>query len=141
MTVPSQGISDLLVAASIGTFNAISGWSIRISRQKDKPDSSVTIYDYTGENNNPRYLLDFPRVQIRVRGNQNGYVAAFDKSTDIMNALIGLPSQDINGDRWTAVNQVGGINALGYDDKDRPQFTLNFALIIEPPTGTYRTSL
>ncbi len=141
MTIPSQGISDLLVAAAIGVFNATSGWSIAISRQQDDPDTAITIYDYSGENSNPRYLLDFPRIQVRVRGDQSGYVAAFDKSVDIVNALLGLPSQDLNGDRWTAVNQVGGINAMGYDKKDRPEFTLNFALIIEPPSGTHRTSL
>ena len=141
MANPSEAIKDLLVTASVGVFNAASGWSIRVSRQSDDPDTAVTVYDTAGENSNPRYLLDFPGIQVRVRGDQSGYVAARAKCTDVVNALIGLPSQDIAGDRWVGIWQSGGIISLGYDEKDRPMFSLNFTLIIEPATGTYRESL
>jgi hypothetical protein len=141
MTIPSEGVKDLLVAAGAGVFNATSGWSIRISRQQDSPDTHITVYDTTGEDPNPRYLLDFPRTQVKVRGNQSGYVAARDKCTEVVDALQGLPSQTIGGDLWVGLWAVGGPIFLGYDDKDRPEFTLNFRHIIEPPSGTYRESL
>lgn len=141
MANPSEGIKDLLVTAAVGVFNAASGWSIHISRQPDGPDQALTIYDTSGNGSNPRYLLDFPGIQVRVRGAQQGSVAAREKCTDVLNALLGLPSQTIAGDLWVAIWQSGGIIFLGYDDKDRPQYTLNFLLAIEPTAGTYRTSL
>lgn len=133
------GISDVLVAAGVGTFGATVGWGIFIHQEPPSPpDTAITIYETGGTDPNPKWLLDFPSVQVRVRGAKGGYVAAKAKATDVLNALLGLPSQTINSDVWVAVNQVGGINSLGQDDKDRPLFSLNYGLIIEPATGTNR---
>lgn len=132
MTAPTVGIKDLLVAAGNGVHNASSGWSIHIGREPTKPHSTITIYDSGGETPNPAWLLDFPSVQVRVRGDPGGYVAAQQKMTDCKNTLLGLPSQDLNGDRWVSVRQIGGINLIGYDESNRPMFTMNISLIIEP---------
>lgn len=141
MSSPSEGIRDLLVAAGIGTYAATTGWSIHISKQPDKPDTAITIYDSGGRPKNPRWLLDFPTVQVRVRGLVNGYLAARAKCEDIDNALVGLPSQDLNGDRWTMLTQISAPTFLGYDENQRPEFSMNYQLTIEPASGTYRDSL
>jgi len=139
MTDIAVGIKDVLEVASVGTFGATTGWGIFISREPDTDqDTVITIYNTGGEDPNPRYLLDFPSVQVRVRGDRGGYQAAHTKAVDIRDALLGLPSQLLNGDQWVAVNEIGSINQLGYDENDRPLFTLNYGLIIQPAAGGNR---
>lgn len=143
MAAPSEGFRSLLVAAGIGTFNASTGWSIHIGKEPTEPDTAITIYDSGGSPPNPKWLLDYPSVQVRVRGANGGYVAARAKAVDIKNALLGLDSQDIDGDRWVSVTMAGDIGLIGYDQSNRPLFSLNFRLIIEPQTaaGTNRDVL
>ena len=76
-----------------------------------------------------------------VRGEPNGYEDAYVKCRDIKNAILGLPSQDIGADRWVSVSMLSDIAFLGYSEQNQPMFSLNFKIIIEPATGTYRTSL
>ena len=141
MANPSEGIRDLLVAADVGEFNVTKGWNIVISRIIDDPNTLIVIYDSGGQSPNPQWLVNYPSVQVRVRGGANDYTATRAKCREIQDALLGLNSQDINGDRWVSITQLGDINWVGYDSNNRPQFTLNFRLIIEPPEGTHRESL
>jgi hypothetical protein len=75
-------------------------------------------------------------LQIRVRGGVDDYPGAWQRINDVKEALLGLPSQDLEGDRWTAVNTVGDIVYLGHDEKSRPEFTLNFRCIVEPAVNS-----
>jgi len=135
------GAKDLLVAAGVGVFAATSGWGIFIGKEPTAPHTIITAYNSGGTNPNPKFLLDFPSLQVRVRGAPNGYVAAEAKAKDVKNALLGLVSQDLNGDRWVSVTMAGDITPLGNDQQNRPMFSLNFNLIIEPATGTNRIAL
>ncbi len=72
----AEGIRDLLVAAGVGVFNASSGWSIHIGRSPVSPDTVIVITETAGLPSNPAYLLDFPNVQIKVRGSASGYQEA-----------------------------------------------------------------
>lgn len=132
MTAPSVGIKDLLVAAGDGVFAATTGWSIHIGKEPTTPHTTITIYDSGGLTPNPAWLLDFPSIQVRIRGAPGDYIGAQQKIVDCKNTLLGLPSQDLNSDRWVSVRQIGDINLIGYDDSNRPMFTMNFSLIIEP---------
>ncbi len=138
MTAPSEGIKDLLVNAGVAVFASPTGWSLSVSKQTEIPHELVTVYDSGGSAPNPRWLVDFPSVQVRVRGAPNAYQSARSKCDEVKNALLGLDSQDINGDRWISIAMGSDITFIGYDDRDRPNFTLNFNLIIEPATGTHR---
>ncbi len=142
MTVPSIGVKDVLVAANVGTFNSGS-WQIHVSKQPLEVDQSITIYDAGGLAPYPKWLLDFPSVQIIVRGLENSYETTYNKTKEVKDALLGLPSQDINGDRWVSVTMIGEMASLGYDEKQRPEFALNLRLIIEPAdaAGDYRDPL
>jgi len=141
MADPAEGIKDLLVTAGVGVFAATSGWGIFIASEPNKPDTAITINSTGGQPSNPRFLVDFPSVQVMVRGDENGYQALWTKVKAVKDALLGLPSQDLSGDRWVAINQAGNEGFLGFDDNNRPRFSLNFNLIIEPATGTHRISL
>lgn len=145
MSSPAVGAKDLLVAAGVGVYAVAPGanFLIVLSRLKDQPDKQIVLYDTGGQDPNPQWLLEYPTIQATIRGVSDGYVAAYAKAREVFDVLVGLPSQDLNGDRWVSVTSLGGINNLGYDDKDRPKFTINFRLIIEPATSalTHRTSL
>lgn len=141
MSSPSEGIKDLLVAAGTGVFAATTGWGIYIGKMPDDPDTCITVYDSGGEPSDPKWLVDYPYVQVRVRANVAGYLTAEAKIKEVVSELLGLPSQDLNGDRWVSVTQISAPAFIGYDEKQRPEFTTNFRIIIEPATGTNRQSL
>ena len=143
--MPSRAIEmkDLLVLASVGTFNVTDPadndtWSINVARLPEKPDRCIVLYDSGGRAPNPQYLIDYPTVQIKIRGSENDYEALAGgagtdgKVDDVVNALLGLDSQTINGDIWVSVSMIGDRNFIGYDDNGRPLFSLNFQLIINP---------
>lgn len=141
MNNPTVGIKNLLVAAGAGTYGATSGWGIFLGKLPTAPDTAIAITSSSGSPSNPKYLIDYPSVQVLVRGAKNGYEAAYDKALAVQNALLGLPSQTVNGDLWVQVNQIGSITEMGFDDNNRPLLSVNFALIVEPASGTYRESL
>lgn len=131
MTAPSIGVKDLLVAASVGVFPPTSGnWPIYISQLLDKPDNKIALYDTGGLAPNPKWLLDRPDVTAIVRS--NSYADGYDKMRDVRDVLLGLPAQDINGDRWLGIVQVGEMAFTGYDKKERAQFTATFRIWVEP---------
>lgn len=138
-------IKDLLVAAAVGTFNVTDPndsdtWSIVVGRMPDR-DRAIVCYDSGGKAPNPQWLVDYPTVQVKVRGSQSDYVDAVNKAEEVKNALLGLPSQTIGTDIYVSVSLIGDRNFLGYDENGRPMFSLNFQLIINPATGTHRKSL
>ena len=135
------GIKDLLVTAGVGVFGATSGWGIYIGKKPDKPHSVVSVLNVGGIGANPKWLLDFPSIQVMVRGDPNGYVAAQSKAQEVKDALLGLPSQDVNGDRFVSIVMFGDIANLGFDENNRVELSLNFSLIVEPATGTNRLPL
>src|SRR5690606_5849257 len=125
-------LRDLLVTAGIGTFEAASGRGIWIGKEPHQPDQAVVITRTGGLPPDPKWLLDYPKYQIRVRGAKDNYAQALSKAEDIKDVLLGIDSQDINGDRLVSVTMTSDIAFIGYDENDRPHFSLNFRLITEP---------
>lgn len=134
MTLPSILMKDTLVNDSY-IFAGVGDWHLWIGKEPTSPDRTITIYDAPGRAPNPRWLLDYPAVQIRVRGNTNDYKAAGDKAVEVRNRLLGRESYDAYdglGDRVVAINAIGDISFIGWDDTNRPAFVFNLALIVEP---------
>jgi len=138
---PSEDIKDILVGAGIGTFAGTSGWGIYISREPETPDTVVTIYDTGGDPPSPKFLLDFPTVQVRIRGARQDYKNAFVKAQSVKDALLGVGQTTVNGTLYVGITQIGDINFIAYDDSERPIFTTNWQIIREPTTGTHRTTI
>lgn len=141
MASPARDIVPILEAAEIGTFGAIAGWGIFVGQMPDSPHKVVVLYDAPGQSPNPKFALDFPAIQVSVRASPDSYEEGWDKALAVKNLLLGMDSQTISGKRWTSVTMLGDINALGQDEKRRPLFSLNFALILEPPATDNRESL
>lgn len=67
-------------------------------------------------------------VQIRVRGDRNGYQAARALAGAIKDELHGLRDQTINGTRYILVWAQSDVLWLGYDENQRPEFSINFRI-------------
>ncbi len=132
---------DLLVTAGVGVRGGQAGWAMYGGKEPKTPDTTITLTPTGGLDPNPVWLLDYPTFQARVRGAKGGWDAAFQKAIDVKNALLGLPSQTLDSVRWVLVLMIGEINDIGVDETEHPIFTLNFRLIIEPPSGTNRVPL
>lgn len=125
---PSVGVKDLL-ETHVGT----SGWQIEISIMPDAPDRVIMISDTGGLEPNPKWLLDYPTVQCLIRGDANGYLAAYREAKAIKDIILGIDSfTTADGDRWVSLTQNGDLAFIGRDDGMRPLFTINFAIILEP---------
>jgi len=128
---PSVGAKSLLT-----THVVTSGWTIEIGALPDSPNKLITINDTGGTIPNPKWLLDYPSVQIMVRGEINGYLATFREAKAVKDLLLGVTSQNLNGDRWVSVLMNGDMAFIGRDESERPLFSMNFSLIIEPQSVT-----
>lgn len=138
---PSRDVKDLLVAASIGTFGASTGWGIFIGREPPEPDSTVTIYDTPGDAPNPKWLLDEPRFQVRIRAKT--YELAWAKAEAVKRALLGLPSQTVNGTVYVGIWLVSDTGFLMQDELNRTIFVQTYRIIREPNSvsGNHRRPL
>lgn len=143
MASPAEGVKDLLVAASVGTFGATTGWAIMVGTVQEDPNTMISIFDSPGEPSNPKYLLDFPYFQILIRGEPGGYEAAHQKAIDCRDVLLGMDPAVVNSDNWDIITQVGTVSFLKQDESSRPVFTSNYRIILEPAASglTNRVSL
>ncbi len=123
----SQGIKDL-IATHVGG----SGWQTEIGAMPKTPDKVIMVSDTGGQDPNPKWLLDFPTIQVMVRGIVSGYLATFQEAKAVKDILLGVDAQVIQGDRWDGITQNGDLAFIGRDENDRPLFSVNFAIILEP---------
>ena len=129
---PSIVMQGLLVGGSLAQVsNASIDWYAIVSKMPATPDRCIALYDYGGASPDPKWNIDNPSVQIRVRAGINDYAVGFNKCKAIKDALLGIMSQDIDGDRWVSISMVSDINFLRRDDKDRPEWVMNFNIIKE----------
>lgn len=145
MKDPAEVIRDLLVAASVGTFNASTGWSITIGEPSDSPDTNILISASGGGSPYPHLLINFPSVQVFVRGKKSGYQDAQAKAREIVKVLLGRAgyTDAVSGDVYQSFTQTGDVAYLGQDENTRPMFTANFSLIVLPAaeSGGHRTAI
>lgn len=135
---------DLLVAAAVGAEGGLAvaaPFDIYAGPGPADQNAVIGIVRGPGTTPNPKWRLDFPGIQVRVRGEPEDYGLAHSKAQEVKDALLGLESQTLDGDIWVSVTMPQDIIDLGQDGKGRQEFALNFNLIIEPSSGTNRTSL
>ena len=136
---PAEYVKDLLAA-----HVAISLWQIEVGAMPDSPNKIIMITDTVGIESNPKYLLDFPTVQVLVRGNTSGYLDTYREAKAVKDIILGVtPFTTGDGDRIVSITQNGDIGFIGRDENMRPLWTGNYALIIEPqvPATSNRIAL
>lgn len=142
MTSPSKECVETLITASIVGAPTAS-WPAFVGRLMTSPDAQVAVIDTPGQTPNPKYLLDFPTIQVMVRGAVDDYSGAWSKALAIKNKLLGTDPIVFTESRWDGVTMLGDVMFLRYDDNSRPLISLNFRIIREPVTtlGVARDSL
>ena len=141
MISPAVGCKDLLVTAGVGVFAATTGWGIFIGKFPTAPDTVIACVDTGGLAPFPNFALNFPSVQVMIRGVPGDYISAHDKGRAVIDALLGMGYQVVNGDKWEGIIEIGDLAFIGYDEKNRPAFSANFSIHVEPSSTGNRQAI
>lgn len=128
----ATGVAQILADAGLGVIASSTGWRIGVGAFIDKPDTQIICYDVGGSPSNPKWLLDYPAVQIMFRGAPQGYAAVAQKADDATDVLLGQFPRTVNGDLWDSVTMLSSSSFVGNDQNARPQFSMTMRLIVEP---------
>lgn len=137
-----SGDTSIVAGEGVGV-----GWRLFRDTEPDSPDTTVTVYNTVGSRPNPKFLLDFPAVQIRVRGSAVGQDLAYDEIYAVKQKLLGIQARDLTygaeTHRVDSITMAVDINFLGRDTNDRPRYTLTLNMIVEPgaTAADHRTAL
>jgi hypothetical protein len=110
------------------TETLVIGTNLHIALMPDTPDLCVCLYDHPGQAPNPSYRYDKPNVQIIVRGKQNGHADAYALAESIKELLRQVHNVEISSTRYIGVWVSSDIADLGFDEKVRPVFSINFVV-------------
>lgn len=141
MKSPAVGVKDLLAAANVGVFAATSGWSLNVGRLPTTPATAIACVDTGGISPYPHIALNFPSVQVLIRGAAGDYVGAHDKGRAVIDAILGMGYQVVNTDKWEGISQIGDLAFIGYDEKNYPMFSCNFSINVEPASTGNRAAM
>src|SRR5690349_13147824 len=132
---PAEGLEAILAAA--GIIGGATGWEGRLGGL-GTDGKQIAFIDSGGRPGEVKVAIDYPTVQLLVRGSKaaGGYSEAHAKAKAAYEALIGIPTPNGTWSELVSCTARGYINWLGRDDQDRPQFSLNFQLIIAIPATT-----
>lgn len=150
---PAMAIVEILRAASIGVISgAASTWLLKVGRTLEEHHQQIAVTDTFGFKPDSKFLLDWPTVQIRVRGNPDDYDGAYVKMLEVKNFLTGHAPTTItpigggsSEGTIDSITMLGDIGFVYYDDSSRPVWSGNFRLIQERTSdagaGTQRQAL
>tara|TARA_Y100000310_G_scaffold335584_1_gene417958 strand:- start:936 stop:1358 length:423 start_codon:yes stop_codon:yes gene_type:complete len=127
----ANGIKDLLA-----THVASSGWALHVGELPQTPDKVIMIADTGGPPPNPKWLIDFPTVQITIRGAPSAYLLTWAEGKAVKDLLLGIASQTVNDDVWASITLGSDLAYIGRDEEFRHMFSLNLALIVHPQTNS-----
>lgn len=129
MNSPARDIVDYIVAQSLGTLGAASGWGVYLAKEPTAPNTTITVYDTGGFNPDIETGGYRPTVQVRVRAHD--YVTAYAKAAAIQAALLAPKGFTQGGTHYVGVWQEGDITTLGYDENDRILLVANYSIYRE----------
>lgn len=120
-----------LIRALGGLVEGSTQWAIKVNEMPSAPDQIVMIRDTGGPPSEVKVAIDYPTIQILVRGKDGGenYAIAYDKAKEIWNAIVAIPSRPAAYEKLTSVTPRGHIVPIGTSDNNRPTLSMNFQLI------------
>ena len=134
MGIPSKDMVKLLELKGVGC----SGETLFYSKMPEEVDLAVAVLDTGGIDSNPLWKRDLFTQQFLVRGQPNKYDEAYNLAKAVKDALLGCKPVTVEGVDYTQFVMIGDITAIGYDDSNRPRFTLNFRILRENEPGGKR---
>jgi hypothetical protein len=131
---PATDIATLLANDGHGT----KGEDLFVSREPDTNSTlTTTVYDTGGERAaEPKWALDYPTVQVRVRGVRRDYDGAWGQAEAVKQSLHSRPTETVSSVAYYGIWTVGDIIFLTYDDSECPVVVVNFRMIREHTTTT-----
>lgn len=120
---PAKDIKTVLVSDGVTT-------PIYIGSEPASPDEVITLYNLAGDAPSPKFLLDFPGLQVRSRA--NAYTTAYDNLLEVFNLLLGRAAFTESTTRYTGIIALTNIFEIGTDSNDRRILACNFKLYVEP---------
>lgn len=135
MNSPAIDVKSILVAAWARRGSSAQGWEFHATLEPARPHTTVTVYDTGGWGPPVNMPLYNPTIEIRVRGNPESYQDAYAMAEWVRSALHSYGPVTVGGMRYLAIQQMGEITPLGYDESKRPAFSLNFQAHREPVGG------
>lgn len=124
MNSPSRDLVSVLDGASIGLSY---GTNLFRNKRLDSPNEIVVLSDTPGFS--PLHAggrYDYPSVQVYIRGEKGKYDDTYSLAEDIKQELKAVHNQTINSTWYVGVWANSDIIFLRWDEKDRPEFTINF---------------
>lgn len=125
-----------MVLAELTTYLASQGIGVEATTlfygyQPPDPDACVCLFEYGGLPNEPdmgktTVRLEFPRINVRVRGLENDYDGPRQKIQDVITAFTKIGNQTISGISYKAVMALQSATPLGRDGNGREEFSCNF---------------
>lgn len=135
---PAELIKDLIPDAVGSSSDPANAWRIVVGKMIDLPHQQIGFFDAPGQAPDPKWLLDYPAVQVIVRGSPQGYQAAMSKMRDVYDVLLGAdPRMNVNGDWVDAITVLSTPTLLSYDKQDRPEISGNFRMIVRPVASQF----
>lgn len=139
-TIPSLDLRSILMTAGVGSTTLTGAdWEVYSGNTPASPNQCIAIYDFGGIPN-PKWLLDEVFVAIRVRGDKLDYVNTATKIQAVKDALLGMEETTAGNSSYKGCIITKDIFFEGYDDSNRPLFTLDCKLWREPANSTGSTS-
>lgn len=133
---PADAVMELL-----GMYGSRITFDLNVGEFPVTPDQSVLINQSGGRSPYPHLAINFPSVQIMVRGKKSGYVVARTMMAEICDVMLGIGPITLNGDTYQSCNQMGDVISLGQDENSRPIFSANFWFIVLPSSLGNRRAL
>jgi len=146
-TSPADLLADYLCRTSFGLFpdsaDGETAFVLKVGEMPDAPDLVVVLYDTSAPAGFPGLLLEYAGIQVMVRGGKGAasYSSAYLMARKVRDYILGMPNAPAEFVELDGVIERGSINSLGVDDSNRPRFTNNFQLQIEPQPNTITTNV
>lgn len=128
---PGTGIVELLAALGVGNIAPHATWPIYESQfpTDDNVARCIVVREVGGRSPEVKLAIDYPSVQVLVRGGAQDYMATRAKIEEVFLALQAVPSGPVAYPELTSCVTRGGRTFVGYDEVNRPVWSLNFDLI------------
>ena len=126
-------IGSYLQAQGLGTLNlTTAAGTIYLENLPPEPDAVVMIRSTGGTESDVRLAYDNVTAQILVRGGADALAATQELAQGIYDALHGFIGQFVGGGLWiiACIGVSGGPAYIGADENDRPEYSLNFRLMV-----------
>lgn len=120
--------------ALVGTL----GVDMFLAFMPDTPDLVTCLFEYAGSGpvdlfgNDTLPAWDRISVQVRVRGEDRGYLAAHAKATEVFKVLTKISNETIEGGEYFRVSKINGPYLMAVDQQDRPIIAQNFEVWRKP---------